>query len=131
MGFTRHLCYAAPALILAACNGPIKRDEAEVIAKTEATISAAQLQVQIDGMETQINALKDEQAIQARMISALVSDADSTTKTLNQAIRVMNENWANDMTRRGACGQEYVRAEDGSTRLRNRKCTHADLKVLE
>lgn len=117
MGFTRYLCYAAP--VLASCS---QQPESTYQFGRELRYEQT-----VDRLEVEVAALKRDQAAQAKLISSIIEDQGTTAEAINNIARISNENAAADMTRRGACGQEYIRLESGAYTLRNRTCTVGDL----
>lgn len=82
---------------------------------------------QIHALELRVSELESKLDDQKKMADAISSDLTSTQTTLVANAKVANRNAARDMTRRGACGQEWAANEAGASYLRNKRCTESDL----
>ena len=123
MGRTGAICYAAPILILSACSDS-KADDIQVNRDTRTELRLLEL-------ETKVTRLERYQRETADQMKSLTEGAIATAETVARNAKIANDNWVKEMTAEGACGQEYIRLENGAYRQRNKECTPDDLKPLK
>lgn len=120
MGIARYLRHAAPILAVTGCN-------ADTVDSTADLQRRAQYEQKVDRLEDKVSQLQLESTHHDKMIDALSNDVGTVNNAINNNAKIANRNAARDMTRRGACGIDYIRLEDGSYRQINKTCTEKDL----
>ncbi len=118
-------------LLLAGCDDmPQARTEAEIreISKTAARDDIAMLQARMADLENRLELVEGEAKVAKVTAEVTASAHDSLVNTFNSNVRKDNEDAVRDMTRRGACGREWLQDENGNYFQTNKACTMADLK---
>lgn len=86
------------------------------------------LQAEVEELRSELEQVKSDLAQIEGETKLNTSIASSVSEQVSKNARIANENAAKDMTRVGACGQEWFQQSDGIAGWRNKRCTVADLK---
>lgn len=118
-------------LALAGC-GDVPRPRSETEIKQLAT-DAMKLEIQflrerLERTEARLGQLEGEAKLASIKADIVGEQHDSLVKTFNSNVRKDNEDAVSDMTRRGACGREWLQDDNGNYFQTNKACTLADLK---
>lgn len=79
-------------------------------------------------LKQKLKDIEDRQDRLSNYISAVDGGQEALRKTVNFNAGVNNDNAVREMTRRGACGQQWVQFGNGTYGWQNRECTKDDLK---
>lgn len=125
MGTKAKLASLGLALALTGCEKTQwTRDE---IANIAEDVAPEDTSSRVAALEARVTEMEDKLGYQEKLAGAISSDLSATQKALQTANKTADINSARDMTRRGACGQEWAVSNTGQSYLRNKRCTVADL----
>jgi outer membrane murein-binding lipoprotein Lpp len=117
--------------LLAGCDDmPRARTEAEIteISQRASRSRIIELEAQIINLESRLAIVEGEARV-AKVTAEVTANAhDSLVKTFNSNVNKDNEDAVKDMTRRGACGRQWLQDDNGNYFQTNKACTMADLK---
>lgn len=128
MGIARYLCAAASCLCLLGCD-KAKDDGATFMRQLEYEKKVDRLERQVADLESSLERTSNVVKAQSNYIDAIADQSDRIADVVSKNARINNENAANDMTLRGACGTEFIKLENGTYREKNKGCTVKDLKA--
>ncbi len=118
----------ALTLLLGGCGGGlVTRDEATEIAEDQADASVQGVRTQISDLDAKVDALETRLDGAEAKAAGIDADLNGTRALISQNARAANRNAVKDMTRRGACGTEWVTLSTGGSVSRNKECTDKDL----
>ena len=114
-------------LALAGCDG-VKDDYARPVAE-DAQRRSLDTGTEVALLKQKLRDMEDRQSIMGNYIDAVSEGQESLRKTVNHNAVVNNDNAVRDMTRRGACGREWVQFDNGAAGWQNKECRKSDLKM--
>ena len=119
------------SVLVAGCSDApqmMKPSEVEAIADDVSADNDAELATRIAELEQQVTDLQ-RQIGGVRDLSLSVAEShESLRGTFNNNVDLRNQEKVNEMTRRGACGTEMVRLDNGGFLNRPIPCTMEDLR---
>ncbi len=105
-----------------------RESEIQDIAGKASDEGNAALLVRINQLEYKLEKVEGDTTV-AKITAEITADAhQSLVKTFNSNVDKDNAEAVKDMTRRGACGREWLQNENGAWFQTNKACTLADLK---
>lgn len=89
---------------------------------------AMDAQAEVEQMKVKLTDMSERQTTLYNYVHAVDEGQTALRKTVNGNADINNENAVREMTRRGACGREWVQYENGGYGWMNNTCTKDDLK---
>jgi len=122
----RYLGCILLGLAVAGCDG-VKDTYARSVAE-DAQRRSMDANTDVILLKQKLKDIEDRQDRLSNYISAVDSGQEALRKTVNFNAGVNNDNAVRDMTRRGACGRQWVQFANGTYGWQNKECSKGDLK---